>query len=64
MTRANIVGANTMNKWYIKFPGDVYAMGPIDFPADSTEKDVREYAREFDGCKRLPAGFECWRATT
>ena len=49
-----------MDKWYIKFPADVYAMGPVDFPAGSTEKDVREFARDFEGCKRLPIGFECW----
>lgn len=49
-------------KWYIKFPLDAYAMGPIDFHKDDTEKEVRQYAREFEGCKRLPRGFECWRA--
>jgi hypothetical protein len=49
-------------KWYIKFPADAYAMGPIDFHEDDGEKEVRQYAREFDGCKRLPQGFECWLA--
>jgi hypothetical protein len=49
-------------KWYIKFPADAYAMGPIDFSAEDGEKEVRQYAREFEGVKRLPKGFECWLA--
>lgn len=53
---------NKVRKWYIKFPADAYAMGPIDFHIDDTEKEVRAYAREFEGCKRLPKGFECWPA--
>ena len=48
-------------KWYIKFPLDAYAMGPIDFHIDDTEKEVRQYAREFEGVTRLPRGFECWK---
>ena len=51
-----------VKKWYIKFPADAYAIGPIDFPEDDGEKEVRQYAREFDGCERLPNGFECWPA--
>jgi len=51
-----------VKKWYIKFPLDAYAMGPIDFLKDDGEKEVRAYAREFDGCARLPKGFECWIA--
>ncbi|MCX5814882.1 MAG: hypothetical protein NTX75_01385 [Proteobacteria bacterium] len=54
-------------KWYIKFPQDAYALGPVEFsrkeyekPPD--EKDVREYARGWEGVKRLPRGFECWPA--
>ena len=46
--------------WYIKFPCDAYAMGPVRFPKPVDEKEVRAYARKFDGTKRLPAGFECW----
>ena len=48
------------NKWYIKFPMDAYALGPVDFGKPVSEKEVRQYARDFEGCKRLPIGFECW----
>ncbi len=47
-------------KWYIKFPGDFYAMGPIEFDGPTKEREVRRYAREYAGCTRLPNGFECW----
>jgi hypothetical protein len=50
-------------RWYIKFPLDVYALGPVEFEKPVGEKKVREYAREFEGCKRLPRGFQCWIAT-
>jgi hypothetical protein len=48
------------NKWYIKFPLDAYALGPVEFDHEVDEQEVRQYARDFDGCKRLPIGFECW----
>ena len=47
-------------RWYIKFPLDAYAIGPIEFNRFVGEKEVREYARQFDGIKRLPRGFQCW----
>jgi hypothetical protein len=52
-------------KWFIKFPADAYALGPVYFDPDKyseapNEKDVREYARQWEGVKRLPRGFECW----
>ena len=46
--------------WYIKFPLDVYAMGPIRFENPLNEKEVKEYARQFEGCSKLPRGFQCW----
>ncbi len=46
--------------WYVKFPMDAYAMGPIRFQNEVDEKTVRQYAKEWEGCKRLPKGFECW----
>ena len=49
-------------KWYIKFPCDAYALGPIDFPVDADENDVRDYAKRWGGYKQLPEDFECWRA--
>lgn len=48
--------------WYIKFPQDAYALGPIYFGRPVNEHHVRQYARVFAGVKRLPRGFECWRA--
>jgi len=49
-------------RWYIKFPQDVYAMGPVDFEKPVEEKAVRKYARGWEGVSRLPNGFECWPA--
>lgn len=49
-------------RWYIKFPLDAYALGPVEFENPVVEKEVRQYAREFEGCSRLPKGFECWPA--
>jgi hypothetical protein len=46
--------------WYIKFPGDAYALGPIRFNHEANETEVREYAKEWAGVKRLPKGFQCW----
>lgn len=50
--------------WYIHYPSDAYAMGPIELPADYKEADVRKYAREFSGCYKLPNGFSCWKSNT
>jgi hypothetical protein len=50
------------NWWYIKFPLDAYALGPVQFEKPVEEKEVREYARKFDGISRLPRGFQCWPA--
>jgi len=46
--------------WYIKFPLDAYALGPMRFPEPVDEKEVRQQTRELEGCKRLPIGFQCW----
>ena len=52
-------------KWYIHFPLDAYALGPVyfdryDYDKAPNEKDVKAWAREWEGVKKLPAGFECW----
>ena len=54
-------------KWYIHFPQDAYALGPVyfekrDYTKPPNERDVRQYAREWEGVKRLPTGFSCWSA--
>ena len=46
--------------WYIKFPMDAYALGPLRFDKPVGERKVREEARKFEGCSRLPRGFQCW----
>ena len=46
--------------WDIRYPGDFYAFGPIRFPREVNERDVREYIRNGDKVTRLPRGFECW----
>jgi len=50
------------HRWYIKYPRDVYALGPVEFDKPMDKKAVRKYCREFNGIKRLPIGFECWPA--
>ena len=49
-------------RWYIKYPQDVYALGPVEFDEPMDEKAVRKYSREFTGVNKLPTGFECWPA--
>jgi hypothetical protein len=46
--------------WYVKFPLDAYALGPILFDKVVGEKAVRKWARVWGGLKRLPRGFHCW----
>ncbi len=48
-----------MKRFYIKFPADAYALGPI---TAVNEKAARKWAREFEGVTRLPRGFACWEA--
>ena len=49
--------------WYIKFPLDAYAMGPIWFEESVNEHKVRNWARSIEGVRRLPSGFQCWTAS-
>lgn len=49
--------------WYIKFPTDAYAMGPVRFSEPVDEQAARKYARRLEGVKRLPKTFECWATT-
>ena len=52
---------NKSNAWYIMFPNDVYAMGPIRFNKPTAETKVRQWARNWAGVSRLPQGFSCWK---
>jgi hypothetical protein len=53
---------NKARKWYIKFPTDFYALGPVEFEKPVGYRKVREWARNWTKTKRLPRGFECWIA--
>jgi hypothetical protein len=47
-----------MKRYYIKFPLNAYALGPI---SARNEREAREQARKlFTYGKRLPRNFECW----
>lgn len=46
--------------WYIKFPLDAYALGPVHFEKPVGERQVRAWTREWDHLARLPRGFQCW----
>jgi hypothetical protein len=47
-----------MKRFYIKFPSDAYALGPI---TAKNERDARAQARHlYTFGKRLPKNFECW----
>jgi len=48
--------------WFIKYPGDGYALGPVHFDKKVGEKKVREWARNWSKVNRLPNGFQCWIA--
>ena len=48
------------NAWYIMFPNDVYAMGPIRFENPVDETEVRKWTKNWAKVKKLPNGFSCW----
>ena len=41
--------------------GPVY-FDPNEYDKPPCEKEVRDYAREWEGVKKLPKGFQCWPA--
>ncbi len=44
-------------KWFVHFPGDVYA---IEFFDCKNLQEVKQSARKFLGVSRLPKGTEIW----
>ena len=46
--------------WYAKYPGDVYAMGPIRFEKPVGIMAVREWLKEWEKVDKLPVGVACW----
>jgi len=45
---------------YVKFPLDVYALGPFRFEHPKNEREVREYVRDWESVSRLPNGTQFW----
>jgi hypothetical protein len=49
-----------MHRWWYKWPWGVYGIGPsID---RWTEQEFRAMLRSVNNLRRLPAGFQVWRA--
>jgi len=53
------------NAWYVKFPLDCYALGPLRFPQPVTEREARAEARRFHHGlqyqdRPLPHGTQVW----
>jgi hypothetical protein len=46
--------------WYIHYPGDAYAMGPVCFDAPVGVMAVREWAKDWEKVSKLPVGVACW----
>lgn len=46
--------------WYVKFPLDAYALGPMRFAKPVSEREARAEARKIDGVDRLPRGTALW----
>lgn len=46
--------------WFIKFPLDPYALGPVRFEKPVTEAEAREWTRDWEKVRRLPNGFQIW----
>ena len=49
------------SRWYYFFPGNVYAYGPTT-EAYASEREVRALIRQWWKLRRLPRGFQLWRA--
>ena len=52
-----------MWRWFYRFPGDVYALGPTT-KSYATEKEVRVVIRRYWELEKLPRGTEIWKANT
>ena len=53
------------SKWYVKFPSEFHALGPIRFNHAVNEREARREARLIFlsvGCRRLPRGTEVYPA--
>ena len=50
------------HRWYIRFPGGFYALGPMLCPYLMNERQARAHARRVWNLTRLPVGTELWPA--
>lgn len=48
-------------RWYYRFPGSFYALGPTS-RSFATEREARAEIRRIWELDRLPRGTEIWRA--
>jgi len=51
------VKSNKVKKWFVHFPGDVYA---TEFFDCKSLQEVKDSARKFLGVSRLPKGTQIW----
>ena len=49
------------NAWYVLFPGNAYALGPVRFDKAISKAAMREWAKNWYGNK-LPRGTQIWSA--
>jgi len=56
--------------WYVKFPGQAYANGPVRFDKPTSEGEFRAWVRSWlsgpiagQEVKRLPVGTEVWHTS-
>ncbi len=52
--------AQKSKAWYIKYPLDAYAMGPIRFKDPVGITMVREWTKNWEKCDKLPRGWSAW----
>ena len=57
------------NRWYVKFPGAVYANGPVEFDKPVSAREMRAWVRDWlsgpiakQTVTRLPRGTQVWAA--
>lgn len=46
--------------WYYAFPAHGIACGPVSFAEPKSERQMRQYLRNFWEMPRLPRGTELW----
>ncbi len=49
-------------RWYVKWPHQTYAWGPVTYHVPLSERQFRADVRISNNLKRLPRGWQCWPA--